>query len=36
MADMGQSRNHAAAAMYRIEAAVRNGFTSPSSKSVNQ
>ena len=29
MAGMGQSCNHVAAAMYRIEAAVRNGLTSP-------
>ena len=27
MAGMGQSCNHVAAAMYRIEAAVRNGLT---------
>ena len=30
MAGMGQSYKHAAAVMYRIKAAVRNGFTNPS------
>ena len=30
MADMGQPCNNFAAAMYRIEAAVRNGLTNPS------
>ena len=30
MADMGQPCNNVAAAMYRIEAAVRNGLTNPS------
>ena len=30
MAGMGQSYNHVAAAMFRVEAAVRNGLTKPS------
>ena len=30
MADMGQPCSNVAAAMYRIEAAVRNGLTNPS------
>ena len=30
MAGMGQSCNHVAAAMFRVEAAVRNGLTNPS------
>ena len=34
MACMGQSRNHVAAAMYRIEAAVRNGLTNTSCTST--
>ena len=37
MAGMGQTCNHVAAAMYRIEAAVRNGLTNPScTSSANQ
>ena len=36
-AGMGQSCNHIVAAMYRIEAAVRNGLTNPScSSTANQ
>ena len=34
MAGMGQSCNHIAAAIYRIEAAVRNGLTNPSCTST--
>ena len=34
MADMGQSCNHDAVAIYRIEAAVRNWLTSPSCTST--
>ena len=34
MAGMGQSCNHVAAAIYRIEAAVRNGLTNPSCTST--
>ena len=34
MAGMGQSCNHVAAAMYSIEAAVRNGLTNPSCTST--
>ena len=30
MAGMSQTCNHVAAAMYRVEAAVRNGLTNPS------
>lgn len=37
MAGMGQTCNHVAAAMYRVEAAVRNGLTNPScTSSVNE
>ena len=34
MASMGQSYNHVAAAMYRTQAAVRNGLTNPSCTST--
>ena len=33
MAGMGETYNHVAAAMYRVEAAVRIGLTSPASTS---
>ena len=37
MAGMGQTCNHVASAMYRVEAAVRNGLTNPScTSSANQ